>query len=88
MDSIVLNGASVRDRAAALDAFAPYFPDYYGRNLDALWDCLTDFSGAMEIRFVNCAALRANLGPFWDQLQMVLEKAREENPLLSVIIEN
>ncbi len=21
------------------------FPDYYGKNLDALWDCLTDLSG-------------------------------------------
>ena len=29
------------------------FPDYYGENLDALYDCLTDFNG--EILFSNVA---------------------------------
>ena len=24
-------------------AKALHFPEYYGKNLDALWDCLTDF---------------------------------------------
>ena len=36
-----------RSSAEALDAIgrALDFPDYYGRNLDALWDCLTDLTG-------------------------------------------
>ena len=31
------------------------FPDYYGGNLDALWDCLTDqlLSGITYIEFYN-----------------------------------
>ncbi len=26
-----------------------HFPDYYGGNLDALWDCLTDMLGSVSI---------------------------------------
>lgn len=25
------------------------FPSYYGRNLDAFWDCLTDLAGDIDI---------------------------------------
>ena len=29
------------------------FPDYYGKNLDALYDCLTDIGIDTEIRLIN-----------------------------------
>lgn len=29
------------------------FPDYYGKNLDALFDCLTDIGVETEIHLVN-----------------------------------
>lgn len=29
------------------------FPDYYGKNLDALYDCLTDIGVRTEIHLVN-----------------------------------
>ena len=28
------------------------FPDYYGKNCDALWDCLTDIFDPMEITMI------------------------------------
>lgn len=42
----VVDGSSVTTKAAALDAFAAAmsFPSWFGRNLDALYDCLTDLS--------------------------------------------
>ncbi|PRX47237.1 barstar (barnase inhibitor) [Prauserella shujinwangii] len=42
----VLDGAQHRDRLGTLDAIAAAlsFPDWFGRNLDALYDCLTDLS--------------------------------------------
>jgi hypothetical protein len=42
----VLDGAAVRDSAAMLDSVAGTlrFPDDFGHNLTALYDCLTDLS--------------------------------------------
>ena len=42
----VVNGTTVRTKGEAMDAIATAlsFPDYFGRNLDALYDCLTDLS--------------------------------------------
>ncbi|PXY20428.1 barnase inhibitor [Prauserella sp. PE36] len=40
----VLDGTKHPDKLGTLDAIAAAlsFPDYFGRNLDALYDCLTD----------------------------------------------
>lgn len=42
----VVDGSVLTTKAAALDAFAAAmsFPSWFGRNLDALFDCLTDLS--------------------------------------------
>lgn len=42
----LMDGAPLTTKAAALDAIAAAlsFPDWFGRNLDALHDCLTDLS--------------------------------------------
>ncbi|UJW32247.1 barstar family protein [Saccharothrix sp. AJ9571] len=42
----VLPGPAPVTKAAAMDAIAAAldFPDWFGRNLDALYDCLTDLS--------------------------------------------
>lgn len=29
------------------------FPDYYGKNLDALYDCLTEIGVGTEIKLIN-----------------------------------
>lgn len=41
-----MDGATVVDKASAFEVIATAlsFPDWFGRNLDALYDCLTDLS--------------------------------------------
>lgn len=38
------------------------FPDYYGKNLDALHDCLTDISDPVGVIIVNVKAFEKALG--------------------------
>lgn len=50
----VVDGTRLRDKAGALDAIASAlsFPDHFGRNLDALYDCLRDLSWLDECEHV------------------------------------
>lgn len=52
------------------------FPDYYGGNLDALWDCLTDqlLSGITYIEFYNTKQLSIK---FSDEWKRIIEIFRE-----------
>ena len=48
------------------------FPDYYGKNLDALHDCLTEM-GEMEVEVENAADMLAALGRYGEKLLQVLD---------------
>lgn len=50
----VVDGNLVRDKESALDAIASAlsFPDYFGKNLDALYDLLRDLSWLDECEHV------------------------------------
>lgn len=60
------------------------FPEYYGKNLDALYDCLTDISEETEITIVNYDVLdyreNAIINTFLD--------AVEESDSLNVLLSN
>lgn len=60
MTRVILDFATLQDEAALHDALAKglRLPAHYGRNLDALWDCLTrDVKGpvTIELRHVDKA---------------------------------
>lgn len=52
------------------------FPDYYGKNLDALHDCLTEMGG-VEIEFQNMDAMLDALGKYGEKLLQVLRDSIE-----------
>ena len=54
-------------------------PDYYGCNLDALYDCLTELDDT-ELRFVNLDAA----GGYFAKLLPVFQEAQEENTRLQI----
>lgn len=59
------------------------FPNYYGRNLDALFDCLTDIDEQVKVKIINCDLTdhtdNSIVNVFWD--------AAEENDFLEVEVE-
>ena len=80
----VLDGNKITDRETLHKTLAENlsFPDWYGGNLDALYDCLTDFHEDAEIRLVNEAALREHLGNYALLLEKVIGRAAKDNPLI------
>ena len=60
-------------------------PEWYGRNLDALYDCLTDSHEAISIEIRNRDALTAHLGRYAAALEHVLRDAAGENGQIEII---
>lgn len=60
------------------------FPDHYGKNLDALYDCLTELSGC-RILLQNAASLQ-QLGPYGESLLNTIRDAAEHNPGLELVL--
>ncbi len=50
-------------------------PPYYGHNLDALYDCLSDLSKNVYIILINGDALDANLSEYAEKLRKVFTDA-------------
>ena len=84
----ILDGETILDKDMLHDtlAVALDFADWYGRNLDALYDCLTDLAEETEIRFRNEQALAEHLGNYAGALQKVICTAVEENQNIQCIL--
>jgi ribonuclease inhibitor len=54
-------------------------PDYYGHNLDALWDMLSTWSKPLSIEVTHAEQFIANLGDYADALFGLLHDAADEN---------
>ena len=65
--------------AKALD-----FPAWYGGNLDALHDLLTDIAVDTTIRLQDWAHAEAALGPYGKRVEKVLVLSALENPSLTI----
>lgn len=61
-------------------------PEYYGRNLDALYDVLTSIGTPMTIVVKNETMAEENLGGYGSALLATIREAAEENPAVTVMI--
>ena len=86
MKQILLDGAALTTRAQIHQTLAEAldFPPYYGGNLDALYDCLTDLPLPVRIDLVNTDALEQSLNHWANALRQTLTEAAAENPNLTV----
>ena len=85
----VLDGGSVGSRETLHQTLAAglRLPDWYGGNLDALHDCLTDITEPTELVIRNGGALKAALGNYAAALERVLADCAAENEGFSVVWE-
>ena len=85
----VIDGAAIETREALHDALRNKLslPDYYGRTLDALYDCLTDLHEETELRVLHGKALEKRLGLYVGVMRRMLDDACEENPRLRLVWE-
>lgn len=78
---IVLNGdqyRSMEDIQTFLQK-ALAFPDFYGKNLDALWDCLRSAAGPpIRLIWINFHASQSHLGERANALQLLFTEAQAE----------
>lgn len=59
------------------------FPDWYGSNLDALHDCLTEVSGKVRLSDWDAAEIR--LGDYGKKVKKVIAAAALHNTKLDLI---
>ena len=87
MKTILIDGTDITTIEEVHDIFSDAldFPSYYGRNLDALHDCLTDVAEPVWICVDNVSALTEKLGKPGEALLLLLESADEENPNISCL---
>ena len=58
------------------------FPEYYGNNLDALHDCLTDIHDDVGVIAVDTELLRLNVGPRrWKGFTRLMADLQKEKKL-------
>ena len=62
-------------------------PEWYGRNLDALYDVLTERGEPLRLLVRNREALAAGLGEYAEDLLRTLVDAAAENPALTLVSE-
>lgn len=86
--SIVLEGKAMADRVSAHNHLTERLelPSYYGRNLDALFDVLTEISQDTEIVLNDPSVVVELMGRYGEALLGTLQEAAEQNPNLTVTL--
>lgn len=75
MEFIIIDGRRMTSVESAHEYLAKTLrlPDYYGKNLDALHDCLTDLPRSVWIVLINGDRMDASLGEYAEKLRRVFK---------------
>ena len=87
--TVYLDGRAMLDRVSAHSHLADRLelPTYYGRNLDALYDVLTELGEETELILSDPAAVVQQMGKYGEALLATMQEAAEENPKLIVTLQ-
>jgi ribonuclease inhibitor len=88
MNTVTLDCAHITSAGEFHQALANAlsFPEDYGENLDALFDCLTDYRKDREIVLTNWHKLSYTLKDYAEKILYVFHCAADENSHLIVTI--
>lgn len=78
---VKLAGKSIRSLDEFYDEIAKKlrFPDYFGRNLDALWDVLTtDVKGPVELAWEDSEVSKKSMGKNFEKVAALLRDVGKE----------
>lgn len=87
METVTLDGEKMLNRREAHDHLTEQLglPEYYGRNLDALYDLLTERDGPTRIVILHGNTLVSWLGDYGKALIQTMIDADRVNPGLEVV---
>ena len=82
---VILDGRQMTDRTSAHAHLKQQLrlPDYYGCNLDALYDLLTERAVPLHILLTHSQAMQTALGRYGQSLCRTLQDAAGRNPHLT-----
>jgi len=83
---VILDGRRMTDKETTHEYLKEqlYLPEYYGCNLDALYDCLTEMEELTEIEIEYKEEMRTCLGDYAAILIETIQDAVSENPNLQL----
>ena len=86
MEEIIIDCTQIHTREDLHQIFRETlaFPTWYGSNLDALYDCLTEISG--KVRLLNWEAAEARLGAYGEKAKKVIATAALHNTALDLYL--
>ena len=87
MREYIIDGSAMNSRSAAHSELqrALELPEHYGRNLDALWDCITGMRACVTLK--NPAPMLNALGVYGCKLVQTMFEAMDANENFSFRIE-
>ena len=64
--TVILDGCMMADRTTLHEYLKTQLslPSYYGKNLDALYDLLTEINTSVKIEIINSAKIKTQLGNY------------------------
>ncbi|MBQ8238174.1 MAG: barstar family protein [Oscillospiraceae bacterium] len=86
MERVIIECGAVKSREDLHAALAKqlHFPAWYGGNLDALHDLLTDISADTRLILADWPAAEAALGDYGRRVEKVLAICALKNPRLTI----
>lgn len=76
--TVNLSGVENREQLHELLMKTLPLPSYYGKNLDALYDILTEPHEQWDVMFTGCANAKQALGAYFENLRETFTDATEE----------